>query len=242
MAPDPSSLAQEGSVFPTTLWTGLLRPIQEGGAESRDALEQLCRRYWAPLYGYTRSKGYDHHQAEEIVQELISSFIERDAFLRVDRQNGRFRSFLLACLKNFLINRQEKLHAQKRGGGQEICPLDLVNESSIVSQEPALLAYDRAWALEVFHASLQQVEAEYRVAGKQGLFDSLKPFVTGQEPRPDREALARKHGMEVGNLDVAVYRLRRRFGLVMRGMVAQTVREPESVDEELEYLIKILSE
>ena len=220
----------------------MLRPLQEGGAGSTEALEQLCRRYWTPLYGYTRSKGYDHHHSEEIVQDLISSFIQRDVFLRVDRQHGRFRSFLLACLKNFLINRQEKLHAQKRGRGQELCPLESVDETLILSQEPALEAYDRAWAQEVFRASLLQVEAEYRASGKQGLFDSLKPFMTGQGPRPDRERLAQQQGVEVGSIDVAVYRLRRRFGLVMRGMVAQTVKGPESVDEELDYLIRILSE
>ena len=117
-----------------------------------------------------------------------------------------------------------------------------MDETLILSQEPALEAYDRAWAQEVFRASLLQVEAEYHAAGKQGLFDALKPFMTGQEPRPDRERLAQQQGVEVGSIDVAVYRLRRRFGLVMRGMVAQTVKGPESVDEELDYLIRILSE
>ncbi len=228
-------------LFPTTEWTVLLDPVRRGGSQATQALEQLCRRYWSPLFIYVRRRGYDHHQAEEIVQDFIASLLGRDAFAKVERRSGRFRAFLLACLKNFIATRYEHQCAQKRGHGRVPCSLENLGDAAFSTLEEDVTAFDRPWAVEVFQASLRQIEEEYVTAGKCDWFGDLKPFITGDQPLPDRLEIALKRAVQVGAVDVAVHRLRRRFGVILRSLVAQTVNSADSVDAELEYLITLVS-
>lgn len=94
-------------------------------AQANEALERLCRTYWLSLYACTRRRGWTVEDAQDLTQEFLAELIARRDFSRVDRARGRFRSYLLACLKHFLDKDQRDRKARKRGGGQRLTPFDL---------------------------------------------------------------------------------------------------------------------
>lgn len=87
------------------------------------ALAELCKLYWAPLYGFVRSRGHTVHDAQDLTQSFFAYVLEHKVYARVDRQKGRFRSFLLASLKNFLADAGDRERTLKRGGAQIFLPL-----------------------------------------------------------------------------------------------------------------------
>lgn len=234
--PEPSSL------FPTTLWTVLVDPVRRGDEDGTRALNDLCRRYWLPIFTYVRSRGHDHHQAEELAQDFLAALIRRGSFQGLDREKGRFRAFLLVCLKNFLISQHEHKRAKKRGGGFDPCSLDELVDSVAYSVAPSdEVLFDRPWAETLLREALIRTEGEYQGAGKKESFEELRCFLTTGEPLKDRHEIALKRGVEVGAVDVAIHRLRRRFGAILRALVAETVDSAEGLDAEMEYLISVIS-
>ena len=112
------------AAFATTQWSVVLAAGATTSAESREALEQLCRAYWFPLYAYLRRRGHSSHDAQDLVQDCLTHLIERRAFRSVDPDKGRFRSFLIACLNHCVADAGDRNRAQKRGGGTALLALD----------------------------------------------------------------------------------------------------------------------
>jgi DNA-directed RNA polymerase specialized sigma24 family protein len=160
--------------FATTHWSVILRA---GGAESEDAdtaLEELCRSYWYPLYAYVRRNGHGPHDAQDLVQEFFGRFLERKYLRHADRNRGRFRTFLLSSLKNFLINEWNKSNRATRGGSLRILSLDEEMAESHFGAEPAVeqppdALYDRGWAAILLDRALAALRAEFAQSGKQDL-------------------------------------------------------------------------
>ena len=234
---EPSDL---GSSFPTTQWTALLNPIREHRPEAEAALEKLCHAYWGPLYEYARRRGIDHHAAEEVTQEFIVTLLRRDDLAKIRREHGRFRSFLMISLRNFLISRHERATAQKRGGGAELLPFDEEANAGPAEPEPADIEFDRRWAWLLIETALRQLEQEFVAADRREWYADLKGFLSDEHPPISRAALAAKHGTGVNAIDVAIHRLRKRYGEVLRELVTQTVTTPAEVNEELRYLASII--
>ncbi len=113
-----------GAVFATTHWSVVLAAGEQNTPQSAAALEQLCQTYWYPLYAYARRRGYGHEDAQDLIQGFLAQLLERQAFARVDRSKGRFRSFLLAALNYFMVNEHNRAHAQKRGCGRAALSFD----------------------------------------------------------------------------------------------------------------------
>src|SRR5438093_11046522 len=101
----------------------VLTARQKDGIAAREALASLCSTYWYPLYAFVRRQGSSPHQAEDLTQEFFCRFLERHALGHVQPAAGKFRSFVLACLKNFLANQREWAHAQRRGSGRALVSL-----------------------------------------------------------------------------------------------------------------------
>jgi RNA polymerase sigma factor (sigma-70 family) len=223
----PTTPAQQ---FAPTRWTVV---ITAGQGQSR-ALEELCRIYWYPLYAYVRRRGYEAHEAEDLTQEFFARLLAKNYLADVEREKGKFRSFLLASLKHFLANEWDKARAQKRGGGQTFVSLDA---DTRYRQEPANVLsadklLDRQWALAVLDLVLARLEAE--TDAKQ--FATLKPFLTaGNESIPYAE-VAGKIGTNEGAVKVAVHRLRQRYRKLLREEIAHTVASPAEVDQEIRHL------
>jgi DNA-directed RNA polymerase specialized sigma24 family protein len=231
--------------FHTTHWTMVLAASAGDGTEMREALSSLCATYWYPLYAFIRRQGSTPHEAEDLTQEFFRQFLERNALASVRPMAGKFRSFLLACLKNFLANERERAQAKRRGGGCVLLPLDIGQAESRYLLEPSdrltpEAIFERRWAFAVLERTMTQLRQEYSTAQKGQQFEELQGFLPGGQPGSSRSELAAKRGVSVGAIDVAIHRLRQRFGALLREQIAQTVSTEAEVEEELRYLISVL--
>jgi DNA-directed RNA polymerase specialized sigma24 family protein len=213
------------------------------------ALAELCQTYWAPLYGFVRSRGYTLHDAQDLTQGFFAYLIEHKIYARVDRQKGRFRSFLLASLKNFLADASDRERTLKRGGGQNFVPLheEQIKEAESLFQNHRSagteeLIFDRGWAEALVAAALEQLSAYYRSEAKEKLFNELRIFLSGSgESPPAYAGLAVRLHMTESTLRSHVTRLRARYRDVLRAEVRRTVDTEAEVDEELHELLRVLT-
>ena len=224
----------------------VLAACEKDGRLAREALAGLCSTYWYPLYAFIRRQGSTPHDAEELTQEFFYRFLERDSLAYVRPAAGKFRSFLLACLKNFLANERERSQAQRRGGGRRLIPLDgdeakARYSSELADQRTPEALFERRWAFAVLDRTMTDLRREYAAMEKSDLFDALQEFLPGGQGDHSRAELAAKRGMSPGALDVAIHRLRQRFGVLLRQQVARTVSADTEVEDELRYLISLLS-
>jgi RNA polymerase sigma-70 factor (ECF subfamily) len=216
------------------------------GSAARRAMGELAHVYWFPLYAYLRRKGSTPPDADDLVQGFFARLLEKDALASVDRSKGKFRSFLLASLQNFLANEWDKSHALKRGGGRQILALDAMDAEARYAAEPAdhltpERVFERRWALAVLEQVLTRLRSEYATRGRgQGeVFAALEPLLTGGQAAPYAR-LAEQLGMTEGAVKVAGHRLRRRYRELLREEIAQTVSDPALVDEEIRQLLTSL--
>jgi DNA-directed RNA polymerase specialized sigma24 family protein len=232
--------------FHTTHWTVVLAARAGDGEVSREALASLCSTYWYPLYAFIRRQGSSPHEAEDLTQEFFFRFLKRQPLGGVQPAAGKFRSFLLACLKNFLANERERAQAQRRGGGRRPIPLDGGDAETRYSLEPAdhrtpEAEFERRWAFATVERSLAELRREHVQGGKRALFEDLQGFLPCGEGSVSRTELAARRGVSLGAIDVAVHRLRQRFGALLREQVARTVSSEAEVEEEIRHLISVLS-
>ena len=233
--------------FVTTRWSQVIaagRPTDS--THARTALEQLCQSYWYPIYAFVRRQGHTPHDAQDLTQEFFTRLLERNALGAADRERGRFRSFLLATLKNFLRDEWDKLRAQKRGGGQAAISLDAGDAESRYALEPAdtLTAdriFERRWAMLLLGRAVERLRAEHEVAGKLAQFDALKASLAGPRESQPYSALAAQLGQSEGAVKVAVHRLRQRYREVIRAEIAETVASEAEVEAELKHLMSALA-
>jgi RNA polymerase sigma factor (sigma-70 family) len=233
----------QSSSFPTTLWTVILRAGRDESAQARAALAQLCQGYWYPLYSFVRRRGHSPHDAQDLTQAFFAHLLEKRGLGRVDPEQGRFRTFLLASLKNFLANDWDKSHALKRGGGLSIVSLEQDSAESRYRLEPSHdltpeRHFERQWALTLLDRALAALRDEYHAEGKGDLFEELKPVLTGQSGAY-AEMAARLRRSE-GAIKLAVHRLRRRYRELMLALVAETVGDGD-VEDEMRHLLGALS-
>ncbi len=237
--------APQGSpVFVTTHWSVVLSARGVDSSCSVAALETLCRVYWHPLYAYVRRRGYSTADAEDLTQAFFAWLLERNWLERADQQRGRFRSFLLTSISNFLANEWDKARAQKRGGGQ-VVPL-LQDGAGGHTAEPRdnftpEQSFEWRWALALLEQVMNRLSAEFTQDGKAELFEALKPCLLGERTAQPYTALAAKLAMTEGSVKVAVHRLRQRYRQLLRDEIANTVATPEEVEEELRYLFAVLA-
>lgn len=231
--------------FETTHWSVVLLAGDSLTPESQQALEKLCRDYWYPLYVHVRRTGWPEEDAKDLTQQFFARFIERKYLQLADPKRGRFRSFLLTALKNFLANEWEKAGAKKRGSLQTIS-WDGIDPESRYGLEPTNslspdVLYEKRWASVLLDRVLAQIRDEYAKSGREGEFDKLKGHVWGTEVVNDYASLATELGIEENSVAVAVHRLRKRFRECLRSSVARTVASPDEVDAELRHLLDVMS-
>jgi RNA polymerase sigma-70 factor (ECF subfamily) len=240
--PQPGSSDAAG--FAATRWTLVISAAGANAPLAKAALEELCGTYWYPLYAFLRRRGCESHEAEDLTQEFFARLLARDFLADVDRKKGKFRSFLLASLKNFLADHRDFVSAQKRGGGRTVIPLDAPNAESRYRIEPAddltpEKLFEKQWALALLERVLSRLQAEQTADGKAALFEALQGALTGRKTANYAELGARL-GMMEGAIKTAVHRLRKRYRELLRDEIAQTVAGPEEIDEEIRYLLSCL--
>jgi RNA polymerase sigma factor (sigma-70 family) len=231
--------------FDTTHWSLVIRAADDGSPGSRDALDALCRIYWPPIYAFLRRRGWDGADAEDLTQGFFLKLLDRGGISHARADRGRFRTFLLASLKNYLLDVNAREFALKRGGGHKLLSLDGGETEDWLAREPAPdetpeQIYDRRWAGTVLARALGRLEQIMTGAIGAERFAALRPFLSGGWSGGYAE-VSRTLGIGESAVRVGVLRMRRRFGKILRDEVAQTVGAAADVDDELRHLRNILS-
>jgi RNA polymerase sigma-70 factor (ECF subfamily) len=236
-----------GTEFTTTHWSVVLRAGDSTSPLALEALEQLCHTYWFPLYVYVRRQGSMPPEAQDTTQGFFEQLIEKEFLKDVDPNKGRFRSFLLAAIKHYILNQRKHAGRLKRGGDRTMVPFDADEaetrfQAATTTEATAERAFDRRWAMTVMELALQRLRDEYRIAGKGPLFQALKKFVAAEAETGEYGELAPGLGLTKNAVGVAVHRLRQRYGELIRAEIANTVAQPLEVEEEMKYLLCLLME
>ena len=245
-APTDGDVLKTGAAFCTTHWSLVLTAAQgDNSPSAREALARLCSIYWYPLYAFCRRQGRQPHDAEDLTQGFFSRLLEKNRLGAVQPENGRFRDFLLACFKNFLSNEWDRTRALRRGGGCRILSLNAEEAEQRYALEPSddltpEVLFERKWAWAVLNQTMNELRRDYVTEGKGDQFDQLQGFLPGGLGTVSRADLAADRGVTVGAIDVAVHRLRQRFGARLREQIASTVASEADVKEEIRHLISIL--
>lgn len=236
---------KEETWLSTTQWSIILAAGESQTTLSREALSLLCQKYWYPLYVYARRRGHDEDSARDVTQSFFTRLLEKKSIKVAARERGRFRSFLVVSFRNFLTNEWDRERAAKRGGGKPPLSLDLCDAEGRYLREPVdprtpEEAFDRRWALEQLDRVLELMEREIQESGGAERFEMLKDFLLGEFSDQTYAEAGERLGMKEGAVKVAVHRMRRRFGLLLRAEIARTVSDEREIDGEIRYLISAL--
>jgi RNA polymerase sigma-70 factor (ECF subfamily) len=236
-----NSVSPGAREFHTTRWSVVVS-AQGGRSGARVALEKLCQAYWYPLYAYVRRQGMGVHDAQDLTQEFFARLLEKGWLAGVDREQGRFRSWLLAAMKHFLANEWNRARTQKRGGGAMLFSFDELDAENRLRHEPATDSpeqiYDRRWAMTLLDQVMARLRTEMAGAGKLAHFEALKFCLTGE--KSGYAEVGARLGMTEGAVKVAVHRLRERYRALLRAEIAATVTTEEETDDELRALLAAL--
>ena len=241
-----SESTQPKDFFATTHWSVVQLAARNDTTRAQRALSDLCGGYWYPLYAYVRRQGFSPEDAQDLTQEFFARFIAGNYLADVSPDKGRFRAFLLACLKHFLTNEWDRARAQKRGSGQRTISFDETAAEERYKLEPtdtssADKLFERRWAMTLLDTVLAKLRAEFRREEKELLFERLKPTLTGSREAQPYAELARELKMTEGAVKVAVHRFRRRYRELLRAEIAATVSTAAEVDDEIRHLFSVLA-
>jgi RNA polymerase sigma factor (sigma-70 family) len=231
----------------TTRWSAVLLSAQSQAPGSDQAREEFCRLYWYPLYAFIRRRGYNADDARDLTQGFFLFIFDHKALQRATPTKGKFRSFLLGSLKNYLSNEYQRENAIKRGGKIDFVSVDFSDGEDRYSREPTdsltpEKIFDASWALTLLRRAIEQLKEEYSAQGKATVFETLRPFldVSGQAAAPSYEIVAEKLGVSGAGVKTLIHRLRKRYSEILRESVAQTVADPGEIDDEIRSLCEAL--
>ena len=241
MAVNPEDVRTPPGVFATTHWSVIVGAQRRGTAEAEAALEELCTTYWRPVFAFVRHSAADEHEAKDLTQGFFERFLEKEYFRDADQLRGRFRSFLLACVKNFLANERDKQRTQRRGGSAISVSIDqwLQESGAELASNPALTpdrSYERQWAHSVLENVRSKLRLEFVESGRADVFDALHVYLAGERDESPYNLVAEQLRMSVDAVKKNVERMRRRFGHLLREEIAQTVQHPSEIEDELRFL------
>jgi RNA polymerase sigma-70 factor (ECF subfamily) len=234
-------------VFATTHWSVVLSAGGNQGPQAAAALGRLCRDYWYPLYAYIRRRGYSPEDAQDLTQGFFARLLETDYVKQVQRERGKFRTFLLTALNHYLADRWDYDHRLKRGGKQEIISIDAVTAEERYHLEPAdpadpVKLFERRWATTLLEHALARLEGEYVQRGQGASYAELQTFLLVEQGQDTFAQAAGRIGMTTAAMKMAVSRMRARCRQLLRNELLQTTASREEADEEYTALRALLRE
>lgn len=231
--------------FPTTHWT--LVQIVKGNDKKQAAvaLEEICGRYWYPVYAYLRRSGFASHDAEDFTQALFHKLVADEALQKVRQERGRLRSFLIGALRQVISRQDRHDGADKRGGGQRLISLDETVADGRYVQEPADLQdperlYDRAWAMQLLESARAQLRDSFANNGREADFEVLDPHLGWDDAPAPAAEIAAKLGSNENAVRVLIHRLRKKFRELIEREVSKTVANHEDISAEIEWMREVL--
>lgn len=231
--------------FPPTQWSLILSAGDEDSAIRSRALERICQTYWQPVYAYTRKRGFDPADAEDVTQEFFAYLLKTEAFEKLRQHRGKLRNFLLVAVRNFMANEWAKRKRQKRGGGATILHFDVEEAENQTCLDEAMehltpeAVFERHWATALLHTVMERLERVYEESDRAAVFNELKEFMArGRGERSYREA-GEAIGMSEAAVKIAVHRMRKRYRELLLEEIEGTLQPGESAEEELRYLFGV---
>jgi len=230
--------------FALTHWSAVLRAGDQDSRIASDALEELCRIYWFPLYAFARHRGCSPADAEDLTQAFFARLLERNSVARADPAKGRFRTFLLTLFKRFLANEWNREHAQKRGGFQPVVSIEAPLAESRLLAEPAHteqpdFLFERQWAMTLLDQVMKRLEEEYKGSGRGRLFEHLETCLVRDAAALPYAEIAARLKLSEAAVKMAMQRLRARYQAILREEIGKTVASPEEVELELRDLFDV---
>jgi len=236
--------AGEARGFATTRWSLILSAASSEGEEqeARDALAELCRTYWRPIFLFVSRRGYSTEDAQDLTQDFFVMILEGNWLQHADPNRGRFRSLLLKSLENFLVNVAEGTHTRKRGGGVEFVSWDdwmaearsqlSISAQALESLPPERL-FDVRWATTVVEKALQRLREECEGKDRLRLFYALSRHLTEERDQVSYANLSAALGVAETVVRKQLHIMRQRYRCLLRDEVALTVENSADVDEEI---------
>ena len=244
--------AGEPRPFATTRWSLILSAAcaASGEQKAREALAELCRTYWRPIFSFVYRRGYSKEDAQDLTQDFFVKIMDRNWLEHADPDRGRFRSLLLKSLQNFLINAAERVRTRKRGGdvqfvswhdwmSEEPSPL-FVPAQSFDSLPPERL-FDLRWATTVVKQALRRLREEYEAKGRLRLFHALSSHLVSERDETPFADLSASLGVAETAVIKQLHNMRERYRWLVGVEVAQTVESPTDVEDEIRYLCRVLA-
>ncbi len=244
--------AGEPRAFVTTRWSVILSAANVEGGEQKahDALSELCRTYWRPIFSFVCQRGYSTEDAQDLTQDFFLKILEGHWLERADRNRGRFRSLLLKSLQNFLINAAERTHTRKRGGDVEFvswddwmaeAPSELSISAPALDSLPPERLFDLHWATAVVEQALRRLREECEGKGRLRLFHALSGYLTRERDEVSYANLSAALGVAETAVKKQLHNMRQRYRTLLRDEVAHTVENPADVDDEIRHLCAALA-
>jgi RNA polymerase sigma factor (sigma-70 family) len=244
--------SEQARVFATTRWSLILSGANSTAdeASARGALAELCRIHWRPVFSFVCRRGYSTEDAQDLTQDFFVMMLESNWLQHADESRGRFRSFLLKSLQNFLNHAREKKNALKRGGEVQFvswddwmaeAPSQLSISPQALETLPADRLFDLRWAATVVEHALRRLGEECEAKGRRRLFDALSRHLTAERADMSYADLATSLGVAESAIKKQLHNLRERYRWLLRDEVAHTVANPADVDAEIRYLCAALA-
>jgi len=231
--------------FPSTLWTLVLQAKTPESPGRREALERLIAAYWKPLYGFVRRKGNSIEASKDLIQGFFSELLAKDFLKYLDRDRGKFRTFLLAALEHYLADEYDRSQAQKRGGGRLALSLDYGEAEEGLGATiaaPADSSFKRDWAVQVMSQAMEAVRTSFQNSGRTAEFEAFRAYLTSTRPDgASYEELARSLGLTVDDVRNRVRATRQRYREAILEIIRSYTDSPEKAQEELQDLLSAFS-
>ena len=232
--------------FATTHWSVVTAAGEGDSSQAQAALESLCRSYWYPVYAFIQRRGHSPEDARDLTQEFFARLLERNSLGRADRTRGRFRAFLLACVRNFLKNAWDRSRAVKRRGDLTAIPFEELGSwehlaASAARERPPDLVYEENWARSVLQHTCRKLRDEYASSGLTDRFELLEQFLPFGAGDLTYGEIAGRLGLSEAAVRSEIHRLRMRFRALLRREIAHTVATSEEIDEEIHFLMSTLA-
>ena len=231
-----------------TAWTTVIT-ARSGSDEARlAALERLFTRYRRPIcLEFQARQRCSPEDAEESAQQFIHDCLRRDFLRAVDPAKGRFRTFIQACVRNFLRDEHDKRFTEKRGGGATTLSLDETDVDGHRRHDPLApaadleITLDRHWAHQLVALTLERLEAECAAARRRTVFTTLQPYLQTDPPDGACPQAAAQLGVTEGAVRTAIWRLRQRFRELLEAEIRATTGEETDWRAELRHFLDVLA-